>query len=238
MKKTKCTFLIETEKEKEGYNKTVKEILKACEKDEKLKEGICGVLANVIYADTQYQTAIEMSLGTSLQNVVTKKEDDAKRMIEYLRKNNLGRASFLPISSVRGKKIDNIKRMQGFIGIASDLVRYNKEYEGIVLSLLGKTVIVDNMDNAILIAKENKYSFRIVTLEGDVINPYGSISGGSVTKKTVNILGRNEEIKKLEKEIEEIQKEIEKLSEEKQKITMDNIGNTMLASFENSNSKT
>ena len=222
LKKTKCTFLIETEREKEGYNRTVKEILKACEKDEKLKEGICGVLANVIYADVKYQTAIEMALGASLQNIVTKKEEDAKKMIEYLRKNNLGRASFLPISSVHGKKIDDIKKMNGFIGIASDLVKYNKEYEGIVLSLLGKTVIVDNMDNAILFAKENKYLFRIVTLEGDIINPYGAISGGSVSKKTVNILGRNEEIKKLEKEIEEIQKEIEKLSIEKQKLAVEN----------------
>ena len=96
-----------------------------------------------------------MALGASIQNIVTKKEEDAKKMIEYLRKNNLGRASFLPISSVHGKKIDNIKKMDGFIGIASDLVKYSKEYEGIILSLLGKTVIVDNMENAIKIAKEN-----------------------------------------------------------------------------------
>ena len=222
LKQTKCTFLIETEREKEGYTKTVKEILKACEKNEKLKEGICGVLANIIYTDDKYQTAIEMALGATLQNIVTKKEEDAKKMIEYLRKNNLGRASFLPISSVHGKKIDNVKKMDGFIGIASDLVKYSKEYEGIILSLLGKTVIVDNMENAIKIAKENKYLFRIVTLDGDIINPYGAISGGSVSKKTVNILGRNEEIKKLEKEIKDIQKEIETLVEEKEKLKNEN----------------
>ncbi len=222
MKSTKHNFLIETEKEKEGYVKSVKEVLLACEKDNELKKGIHGVLANIISTEEKYQVAIEMCLGASLQNIVTQNEDDAKKMIEYLRKNNLGRASFLPISSVHGKKIDKILEVDGVIGIASDLVKYKKEYEGIVLNLLGRTIIVQNMDTAIKLAKKNSYNFRIVTLEGDIINPSGAISGGSVNKKTVNLLGRTNEIKQLEKQINELEIKIKELKEEKEKIEKNN----------------
>ena len=128
----------------------------------------------------------------------------------------MGRASFLPISSVKGYKIDKIKGKEaGFIGIASDLIKYDKKYEQIILSLLGRTVLVDNMDTAIKVAKTNGYSFRIITLDGDVINNTGSITGGSVAKKTVNILGREKEIKKLEKQVKELKEKIQKLEEEK-----------------------
>ena len=129
-----------------------------------------------------------MTLGSSIQNIVTIEETDAKRLIEHLRKNNLGRASFLPISTVKGKKLETIKgKSQGVLGIASDLIKYDKNYEQVILNLLGRTVITDNMDTAIKLAKENGYTFRIVTMEGDIINPSGSISGGSVNKKTVKL---------------------------------------------------
>ena len=175
-----------------------------------------GVLANIIEVPEQYQTAIEMCLGMSLQNIVTDTEEDAKRLVEHLRKNNLGRASFLPISSVHGKKLDKIKgNNQGVIGIASDLIKYNKKYEQIITSLLGRTLIVDNMENAIKVAKQNGYTFRIITIEGDVINPSGAITGGSVAKKTVNILGRGREIEKLQKDIQNLKNKIEKQENEK-----------------------
>ena len=217
IKESRLKFLIETEKEKEGYIKSVKSLLKDCDNIKELGKGMNGVLANIIEVPDDLQTAIEMCLGASLQNIVTETETDAKRLVEHLRKNNLGRASFLPISSVRGKKLDKIKGNEsGVIGIASDLVKYNKKYEQIILNLLGRTVIVDNMDTAIKVAKQNGYTFRIVTKEGDLINPSGAITGGSVAKKTVNILGRGKEIEKLEKEIKNLKQKIEKLENDKQ----------------------
>ena len=216
IKESRLKFLIETEKEKEGYIKSVKSLLKDCENIKELGKGMNGVLANIIEVPEKYQTAIEMCLGASLQNIVTETEEDAKRLVEHLRKNNLGRASFLPITSVKGKKLDKIKgNEKGVIGIASDLIKYSKKYEQIIINLLGRTVIVDNMDTAIKVSKQNNYTFRIITLEGDIINPSGAITGGSVTKKTVNILGRGKEIEKLQKEIKALEEKITKQEEEK-----------------------
>lgn len=217
IKESRLKFLIETEKEKEGYVKSVKSLLKDCENIKDLGKGMHGVLANIIEVPKEYETAIEMCLGMSLQNIVTETEEDAKKLVEHLRKNNLGRASFLPISSVKGKKLEKIKGKEpGIIGIASDLVKYNKKYEQIILNLLGRTVIVDNMDTAIKVAKNNSYTFRIITLDGDLINPSGAITGGSVAKKTVNILGRGREIENLEKELKKEKEKLAKLEEEKQ----------------------
>ena len=219
MKEARCKFLQETEKEKEGYAKSVKALLTVCEKDENLKNGVEGVLANLISVKKEYETAIEMCLASSMQNIVTENENDAKKLIEYLRKNNLGRASFLPISSVKGKKIDRLIKndIDGVVGIASDLVKYNKKYEGIMLNLLGRTVVVKDMDTAISLAKQNSYSFRIVTLKGDLINPSGAISGGSVQTKTVNILGRSREIEELKEELKSLEEKIKKIKAEQEK---------------------
>jgi len=217
MKQSRYNFLVETEKEKEGYQKSVKTLLLDCEKTKELGKGMHGVLANIISVPSEYETAIEMCLGASLQNIVTDSEEDAKKLVEHLRTNNLGRASFLPITSVKGKKLENIKgKKVGVVGIASDLVSYEKKYEQIILNLLGRTVVVDNMQNAINIAKENSYSFRIITVEGDVINPSGAITGGSVAKKTVNILGRSREIEKLAKEVKKLNEQVQKLEKEKE----------------------
>lgn len=216
IKESKLRFLIETEKEKEGYIKSVKSLLKDCEKIKELGKGMHGVLANVIEVPEQYQIAIEMCLGISLQNIVTDTEEDAKRLVSYLRQNNLGRASFLPISSIKGKKLDKIKgKSDGVIGVASDLVKFDNKYQQIVLNLLGRSVIVDNMNTAINLAKQNSYSFRIITLEGDLINPSGAITGGSVAKKTVNILGRGREIENLEKDIKTLKLKLEELQKQK-----------------------
>lgn len=217
IKESKLNFLIETEKEKEGYIKSVKSLLKDCEKNKELAKGMNGVLANLIEVPEKYQTAIEMGLGAGLQNIVTEDENGAKRLIEHLRKNNLGRASFLPISTIKGKKLDKINgKNNKVLGIASDLIQYNKKYKNIILNLLGRTVIVEDMETAIKLAKDNNYGFRIITVKGDIINPSGAISGGSVAKKTVNILGRGREIEKLEKEIKESKEKLEKLTKEKE----------------------
>ena len=218
MKDSRLKFLQETEKEKEGYTKSVKNLLLDCDKNKELSKGVCGVLANIVSTEKEYETAIEMCLGGSLQNIVTETESEAKKLVEHLRKNNMGRASFLPITSVKGRKIDKYdsKHINGIIGVASDLVKYDKKYEGIILSLLGRTIIVDNMDNGVELAKKNRYSFRIVTLKGDVINPSGSITGGSVMQKTVNILGRSREIESIQKEIKVLNKKLENIQKEKE----------------------
>ena len=218
IKESRLKFLQETEREKEGYIKSVKSLLLGCDKDATLKKGSHGVLANIINSPKEYETAIEMALGAAAQNIVTDTENDAKKMVEYLRNNNLGRASFLPIASVKGKKLDkySAKGITGIIGIAADLVKFDKKYEQIVFNLLGKTIIVDDMDTAIALAKQNSYSFRIVTLKGDLINPSGAITGGSVAQKTVNILGRAREIDDLKKELSKLKSKIEKIEDEKE----------------------
>lgn len=218
IKESKHRFLVETEKEKEGYTKSVKSLLEDAEKNSNLKSGMYGILANLISVDKKYELAIEMCLGGAIQNIVTDTEEEAKKLVNYLRDNNLGRASFLPISAVKGQKITKIneKGISGIIGIASDLVDSDKKFEGIILNLLGRTVVVEDIDSAVKLAKQNSYSFRIVTLKGDIINPSGAISGGSVAKKTVSLLGREKEIKSLEKELKDINAKIEKMQEEKQ----------------------
>jgi len=219
MKNSRYKFLVETEKEKEGYTKSVKSLLLETEKNNTLKKGVHGVLANLISVEKEYETAIEMCLGAALQNLVTETEEDAKKCIDFLRTGNLGRASFLPISAVKGKELEkfNQKGLDGVIGIASNLVKFNKKYEQIVVNLLGRTVIVDNMDTAIALAKQNNYAFRIVTLKGDLVNPSGAMTGGSVAQKTVNILGRGREIETLEAQIKKLEKQIETTKEEQQK---------------------
>jgi chromosome segregation protein len=232
IKESRHKFLVETEREKEGYSRSVKLLVEAMEKNSALSKGVHGVLANLISVDKEYETAIEMTLGATIQNIVTNSEEEAKRLVNYLRENNLGRASFLPITSVKGQKVTgvNSKGISGVIGVASDLVKTDKKYEGIILNLLGRTVIVDNIDSAVSLAKQNSYKFKIVTLKGDVINPSGAISGGSVASKTVSILGRGKEIKALEKELEQIKEKIEKLEKEKQ--NYENSISEVLAKFE------
>ncbi len=218
LKQSKYKFLVDMEKEKEGYQRSVKELLLECEKNSSLSKGMHGVLANLISVPEKYQTAIEMVLGGTLQNIVTDTEENAKKMIDYLRNNKLGRASFLPISSVKGKKVDRLikNNLSGVIGVAADLVKADKKYEGIILNLLGKIIVVDNMDTAIILARQNSYSFKIVTLQGDIISPAGSMTGGSVTQKSSNIIGRATQIKTLEKELSKLNSEIEKITKEKE----------------------
>ena len=217
MKDSRQKFLIETEKEKEGYAKAVKLLLTDCDKNADLNKGVHGIIANLISVDKKYETAIEMTLGGMLQNIVTDNEEVAKKLVNHLRANNMGRASFLPITSIKGSKIDKIKgKFPGVIGVAADLVKFDKKYTQIVYNLLGRTVIVDNMDTGIALAKENKYGFRIVTVQGDIINASGAITGGSVAQKTVNILGRGREIENLTKEIEVLQNKISETKRSKQ----------------------
>lgn len=218
IKTSRLKFLQETEREKEGYVRSVKSLLLDCEKNSTLSKGMNGVLSNLVKVDKQYETAIEMALGAALQNIVTDTEEDAKKLVQHLRTNNLGRATFLPINSVKGKKLEKLNDtgIKGVIGLASDLVKVSKKYEDIILNLLGKTVIVEDMESAIALAKQNKYTFKIVTQKGDIVNATGSITGGSISQKTVNILGRSSQIEELQKELKKISEKIERAKKEKQ----------------------
>lgn len=228
-KESRYKFLVETENEFEGYNRAVKEVMQKCQKDKEFGKNICGTIASLIKVPSDYEVAIEMVLGNTIQNIVTETENDAKNAIEYLKQNNFGRASFFPITAVKGEKLkNNFNEFSGFIGIASDLIDYDKKYEQIIFSLLGRTVIVKDMDEAIKIAKKNKYSFRIVTLDGDILNASGQMTGGSVFKKTTSILSRSREIdelqsvvKKLKEEYSVIVKELEDYKDEAAEALLD-----------------
>ena len=166
-----------------------------------------GVLAQLISVPQNLETAIDMSLGAAVQNIVTDQEETAKTLIEYLKSNRLGRATFLPISAIRSKTLNASERqllkMPGCIGVASELISYDEKYKGVIENLLGRTVISDNLDHGIAIMRAGHHSFRLVTLSGDLMHSGGSMTGGSIQSKMTNLLGREREIKDLEAKIKE-----------------------------------
>lgn len=197
------------QKNYDGFNGAVKQILISASQNDKIKKQLVGVVASLISVPEKYQTAIEMALGNATQNIVTESEENAKILIEYLKQNNFGRATFLPISSMKPHFLnaDEFKNLGGCFGIASKLVKFDEKLSNVFENLLGATVIVDNLVTAINLAKKSRYAFKIVTLEGDIVNPQGSMTGGS-KKNVVSLINR-------ENEIAEITKNVEKLSKEK-----------------------
>ncbi|MFQ9934245.1 MAG: chromosome segregation protein SMC [Lachnospiraceae bacterium] len=183
----------------EGYGNSIKKIMEL--KDS--KKGIVGVVADIIKVDKKYELAIETALGGSIQNVVTDNENTAKEVIEYLKKNKYGRATFLPLSSIANKTGFTNERVlteKGVIGLACDLVSIDKSCENIAKYLLGRVVVADNIDNALAIARKYNYTLRMVTLEGELLNAGGSMSGGAF-KNSSNLLGRRREIEELEEKL-------------------------------------
>lgn len=190
----------------EGYGGSVRRVM---EKKGEIS-GIHGVVADLIKVEKKYETAVETALGGNIQNVVTEDESTAKELISYLKKNRLGRATFLPLTSVKGA--DNSKYTRalgktGVLGMANELVKTDAVYDGILAYLLGRVVVVDTIDHAIALAKEFGYSLHIVTLEGEYLSPGGSMAGGAF-KNNSNLLGRNRELQELEKEIGALREEI------------------------------
>lgn len=210
-KKSKAKMLSDLEKNMEGYSGAVKAVMRRAEA--KALGGIHGPLSQLIQVDGEYSTAIEIALGAAMQNIVTSTEADAKRAIYFLKENKLGRATFLPISNIKGRTLDepDLEEYLGFVAIASDLVECDDKYRQIVSNLLSRVVVADDMDSAIGIAKAYKNRFKIVTLDGQVINPGGSMSGGSAAKGA-GILSRANQIEELEEEAKEISKTVEKLT--------------------------
>lgn len=190
----------------EGYGGSVRRIME--KKDE--IPGIHGVVADLMKVEKKYETAVETALGGNIQNVVTEDEATAKELISYLKKNRLGRATFLPLTSVKGG--DNSKYTKalgktGVLGMANELVKVDAVYDGIMAYLLGRVVVVDTIDHAIALAKEFHYSLHIVTMEGEYLSPGGSMAGGAF-KNSSNLLGRNRELQELEKAIASLREEI------------------------------
>jgi len=208
IKTEKHKFLEDTEKNNEGYFRSVKGILDECDANPNFKKGICGTLAKLISVPEKYELSIETALGSALQNIVTNTQEDAKKAIEFLKTKALGRATFLPISAFKKsdelKNLDKISSCTGFIGVASNLISYDDTYTNILENLLGKTIIVDTLDNAISMSKGNLGNFRIVSLEGDIVNTSGTMSGGSTKVKQDGILSRGRIISELESEIKEL----------------------------------
>ncbi len=200
-------LLSEMEADYEGYSFSVKKLLKEGEKNSVIKGKMLGVLASLISVPQKFETAVEVALGSALQNIVTQNEAQAKELIEYLKQNSFGRATFLPISSMKTRLFDvnKINKSSGFLGIASDLINYSSQISNVISSLLGSTVFCDNLSSAINLAKNNNYSFKIVTLEGDVINPQGSLTGGSKKFEKVNLINRQREIDDLEKLVKNLE---------------------------------
>ena len=206
----------------EGYQFAVKRLLKDSSSNKQLSSAIKGVIGNIIDVKEMYSTAIEIALGASIQNIVTKNEEDAKVLIDYLKTEKLGRATFLPMTAVKPRSIMASDRKflsgKGCLGIASEIISYPNEYSKVIESLLGSTVIVDNLENAVKIARDSGYSFKIVTLEGDVLSPQGSMSGGSKKSADSSLLSKENEIKSLEKNIEKNTKYLQELEATNKKI--------------------
>lgn len=189
----------------EGFNLGVKNILRAKSQGKLRDLKVCGVVAELMEVDKEYRSAIEACLGSSLQHVITENEEDAKGIIEFLRSNEYGRATFLPITSVKSKVLSKAESeallLDGSLGVASRIVRFEEKYRGIFENLLGRTVITETIEQAIYMAKKFGYSFRIVTIKADVVNPGGSITGGESIRKSNTIIGRKQEIAELRAEL-------------------------------------
>ena len=199
-KKRRVQILNELEKNMEGFSHAVKEVMSFSEKG--ILRGIYGPVSKLITVDKKYSVAIETALGNALQNIVVESESDAKRAINCLKSNNSGRATFLPVSVLKARELkeNGFDDVFGFVGIASDLVSVDKKFDSIIKYLLGGTVVTEDIDSAATLAKKYNYRVKVVSLDGQVINPGGSFTGGSLIKQA-GILSRAADIKKIESEI-------------------------------------
>ncbi|MBQ9832737.1 MAG: AAA family ATPase, partial [Clostridia bacterium] len=209
----RINVLNEMKEAHEGYLSSVRRVLDDRKRNSQLRQAINGVVAELMRVPKEYETAVETSLNTSLQNIVTNTEEDAKFVIEYLRRNNYGRATMLPVSVMRSRMLTKEEmdccQTDGFIGIASDLIEFDEQYRGVFENLLGRTAIVKDIDTAILISRKASAGFRIATLQGDIIAPGGAMTGGSIQKREFTLLGREREINDLVSNSQRIKKQLD-----------------------------
>lgn len=191
---SRLKMLEQMERDYEGYQHSVREVMKNAGE----RQGILGVVAEVMKVPKDYERAIEMTLGGQLQHIVCKTQEDAKRQIDHLRASRAGRATFLPLDAVRGRTLNPQERqclhMPGCLGVASELVEFDEAFRPVVENLLGRTVIAENLDAGIQIMRQARHAFRLVTLEGDVMHSGGSMTGGSTQARITSLLSREREI--------------------------------------------
>lgn len=220
----KITLLKSLQAEYEGYGYAVRRLLKDSATNLQLKSNIMGVVGNVIEVPERYQTAIEMALGSAIQNIITADESRAQSLVDYLKATRAGRATFMPLTSVKSRDVsyeyNPYSNHKGCIGIANQLIKYDKVYERAIASLLGGTVIVDTLDNAVAVAKASRYTFRIVTLEGDILSPQGTMTGGSKKSNDVSILGKETEINNCNALINNLKKDIASITDNLNKLNI------------------
>lgn len=214
--KAKYNYLVNLENENEGYSKSVKSILDYAKTNSKVH----GTIANLISTEEKYEYAIEIALGGFIQNIVVEDEIIAKNLITYLNNNSLGRVTFLPLGNLSTAPEINSKVLKntGVLGIASELVSYDRKYEKAIKLALANTVIVDNIDNGIELSKKIKNSLRIVTLSGELLSQTGSITGGKTASKSGGVIGRKEKIAELNKIILNKEEELDKAKEQIQQL--------------------
>ena len=222
--------LKDLERLKEGYQESVRKLSDEAAANKHVKSLIVGIIGDLIESDAKYATAIETALGTAINNVVTKSEADAAELIDVLKTKHLGRVTFLPIENIKARPIDDkvkdqASRIKGYIGIASDLVKCDRDLTNIISNLLGRIIVADNLDNARKIAYETGRSVKVMTLEGDSVNPGGSLTGGSLRKndRGGSILGRQKEIEKISANVSAIEAKLSDSEERRQEID-DEIG--------------
>lgn len=211
--KSKYNYLTNLENENEGYYKSVKESLLYAKKNN--MQNVYGTVASLISTEEKYEYAVEIALGGYMQNVVVNDEQTAKKIISYLKENSLGRVTFLPINTI--KKVDNsikdkARKLDGYIGMASEIVKYDSKFKDVILLSLGSTIVVDTVDNAILMSKKLKNMARIVTLTGELFSATGSITGGKNSHSSAGLLGRKEKIENLKEIISNKEKEYSSLN--------------------------
>jgi chromosome segregation protein len=200
-------MLREMEKLYDGYSKAVKSVMQGVER--KQLQGIHGPVASLIKVPEQYTVAIEIALGGAMQNLVVQREEDGKAAIQYLKRRDAGRATFLPITAIRPNVLreQGVDQCPGFVGVASELVSCQSQYHGIVANLLGRVVIAEDIDSAIAMARQYQYHFKIVTLDGQVLNSGGSMTGGSVSR-SAGILSRASELERLQKQAQDMEQSL------------------------------
>lgn len=207
-KQSRLRVLTDMEREHDGYYKSVKAILQLKDNGDTAFKGVHGAIAQLFKTEEKYELAIETALGGNMQSIVVENETNAKNAVNYLKAKQLGRATFLPVSTVKGKMLgsdkERILKEKGVISTAVDLVKFDAVYKGIAESLLGRIIIIDSIDNAIAFARKYKQSHRIVTLEGDVFMPGGAITGGSTGRRSSGVFGRKREMDNLKTETESL----------------------------------
>ena len=208
IKTSRVNMLSDLEKNMEGYQGSVKAVMR--EVKHNVLKGIHAPVSQIISVKDKYALAIETALGASIQNIITDTENDAKKAINFLKESKAGRATFLPLTSVKGNELNEkgLDDCYGYINLASELVDFDKKYQGVITSLLGRTVVSEDLDSAVEIAKKYSYKFKVVTLDGQVVNAGGSMTGGA-RLQNAGILSRANEIEKLTKECNEIQEKLD-----------------------------